>query len=52
MQTDHFFPIRRPDLVILNKKKKKKKEKRTCGIVDFAVSGGPQTKSQIKRKDR
>ena len=33
IQTDHLIPVRRPDLIITNKKKKKK----ICKIVDFAV---------------
>ena len=33
IQTDHLIPIRRPVLIIINKKKK-----RICKIVDFAVS--------------
>ena len=31
IQTDHLIPVRRPDLIIINKKK------RICKIVDFAV---------------
>ena len=34
IQTDNLIPIRRPDLIIINKKKKKK---RICKIVDLAV---------------
>ena len=33
IQTDHLIPVRRPDLIIINKKKKK----RICKIVDFVV---------------
>ena len=33
IQTDHLIPVRRPYLIIINKKKKKK----ICKIVDFAV---------------
>ena len=32
MQTDHLIPVRRPDLIIINKKE------RTCRIVNFADS--------------
>ena len=32
IQMDHLIPVRRPDLIIINKKKK-----RICKIVDFAV---------------
>ena len=32
IQTDQLIPVRRPDLIIINKKKK-----RICKIVDFAV---------------
>ena len=45
IQTDHLIPARRPDLIIINKKK------RTCKIVDFAVPGGPQNKSEEKWKE-
>ena len=39
IQTDHLIPVRRSDLIIINKKKKKIKlnKKRICKIVDFAV---------------
>ena len=37
-QTDHLILARRPDLIIINKKK------RTCKIVDFAVSADHRIK--------
>ena len=39
MQTDHLISTRQPDLIIINKKKK-----RTCKIVDFAVSANHREK--------
>ena len=48
IQTDHLISARRPDLARGNKKKKKKKDKkRTCRIVDFAVSA----EYRVKVKD-
>ena len=37
IQTDHLFPARRPDLIIIKKKKNKKKRKKISKFVDFAV---------------
>ena len=34
IQTNYLIPARRPDLIIINNNKKK----RTCKIIDFAVS--------------
>ena len=46
IQTSHLILARRPDLVIINnkKKKKKRKEKRTCQIVEFAISADHRVK--------
>ena len=47
MQTDHLIPDRRPDLIIINKKK------RTCKIVDFAVSADHRIKlKESEKKDK
>ena len=40
MQTDHLISVRRPDLIIINKKKKK----RICKIVDFTLSADHRIK--------
>ena len=46
--TDHLIPARRPDLIIINKKKK-----RTCKIVDFAVSADHRIKlKECEKKDK
>ena len=42
IQTDHVIEARRPDLVAVDKKR------RTCKIINFAVSGD----SRIKEKDK
>ena len=46
MQTDHLFLARRPHLVMI----KKKKKKRTCRIVDFAVSADHRVKLKESEK--
>ena len=47
LQTDHLIPARRPDLIIINKKK------RTCKIVDFAVSADHRIKlKEYEKKDK
>ena len=51
IQTDHLIPARRPDLMIIEKKKEKKK--RTCKIVDFAVSADHRIKlKECEKKDK
>ena len=59
IQTDHLIPLKRPELVVANQKKKKKKKsqkkkkkdiKRTCRIVNFAVSADYRMK--IKENER
>ena len=42
LQTDRLILVRRPDLIIINKKKRKK----ICKIVDFTVSGGHRIKQK------
>ena len=50
IQTDHLIPPRRLDLIIINKNKKKKK---TCKIVDFAVTADHRIKlKECKKKDK
>ena len=44
IQTDHLMLVRRPDLVIINKKK------RTCCIVDFAVPVDHRVKIKESKK--
>ena len=44
-QTDHLILARRPDLVIVNKKK------RTCQIVDYAVSANHTVKLKKSEKN-
>ena len=44
IQTDHLISARRPGLVIINKKK------RTCRIVDFAVSANHRVKLKENEK--
>ena len=47
IQTDYLISARRPDLVIINK------EKRTCRIVDFAVSADRRVKlKESEKKDK
>ena len=47
IQMDHLISARRPDLIIINKKK------RTCKIVDFAVSADHRIKlKECKTKDK
>ena len=47
IQTDHLFPARRPDLIIINKKK------RTCKIVDFALRADHRIKlKECEKKDK
>ena len=47
IQTDHLISARRPDLIIINK------EKRTCKIVDFAVSADHRIKlKECEKKDK
>ena len=49
IQTDHLIPVRRPDLIIINKKKKK----RTCKTVDFAVPTDHRIKlKECEKKDK
>ena len=48
IQTDPLIPARRPDL-----KKKKKRKKRTCKIIDFAVSADHRIKlKECEKKDK
>ena len=44
-QTDHLIPVRRPDLIIINKKK------RNCIIVDFAVPADHKIKQKESEKN-
>ena len=47
IQTDHLILLRRPDLIIINKKK------RTCKIVDFAVLADHKIKlKESEKKDK
>ena len=46
IQTDHLIMARRPDLVIF------KKKKRTCRIMDFAVSTDHQVKIKESEKKK
>ena len=47
IQTDHLIPVRRPELIIINKKK------RTCKIVDFAVPADHRIKlKKCEKKDK
>ena len=54
IQTDHLISVRRPDLIIINKKKEKKeKKKRTRKIVDFAVLADHRIKlNEYEKKDK
>ena len=48
IQTDHLIPVKRPDLIIINKKKN-----RTCKIVDFAVPADHRIKlKECEKKDK
>ena len=42
IQTDHVIEARRPDLVVVDKKR------RTCKIIDFAVTGDSRSKEKEK----
>ena len=44
IQTDHLISARRPDLIIINNKK------RSCRIVDFAVSAAHRVKMKESEK--
>ena len=44
IQTDHFIKVRRPDLVVVDKKR------RTCKIIDFAVPGYSSIEKKGKEK--
>ena len=44
VQTDHVIKARRPDLVVLEKKR------RSCEIIDFAVSGYSRIEEKEKEK--
>ena len=47
IHTDHLISTRRPDLIIINKKK------RTCKIVNFAVSADHRIKlKECEKKDK
>ena len=47
IHTDHLIPVRRPDLIIINKKK------RTCKIVDFALTADNRIKlKECEKKDK
>ena len=48
IQRGHLIPIKRPDLIIINKKRQK--EKRTSQIVDFAVQEDHKVKKKTKKK--
>ena len=47
IQAGHLFSAKRPNLIVINNNKKKK---RTCKIVDFAVSADPRMK--LKESDK
>ena len=47
IQTDHLISVRRPDLIIINKKEKKKR-KENLQNCEHCCPSGPQ--SEIKRK--
>ena len=50
IHTDHLISVRRPDLIIINKKKKKK---RIFKIVDFAVPADHKIKlKECEKKDK
>ena len=44
IQTDHVIEVRRPDLVVVDKKE------RSCKIIDFAVPG--DSRIEEKEKDK
>ena len=44
MQNDHFIEVRRPDLVVVDKKE------RSCKIIDFAIPG--DIRIEEKEKDK
>ena len=47
MNTDDLIPVRRPDLIIINKKE------RSCRIVDFAVPADHRVKlKEFKKRDK
>ena len=49
IHTDHVISVRRPDLIIINKKKKKK----ICKIVDFAVPADHRIKlRKCEKRDK
>ena len=51
IQTDHLISVRRPDLVIVNKKRGKiKKKKRICRIVNFGVPADYRVKLKEREK--
>ena len=52
IRTDHLIPIRRPDIMINNKKRKKKKIKRerTCRIMEFALPADLRVKIKESEK--
>ena len=60
IQKVYLVLVKRPDLVMINKKKKKKEKKkkkkkekkRTCRIVDFTGPGWPLSENQRNRKGR
>ena len=50
IHTDHLISVRRPDLIIINKRKK---TNRICKIVDFAVSADHRIKlKECEKKDK
>ena len=52
IQTHHLISARQPDLEIV-KKKKIKTKKRTCRIVDFAISADHRVKlKETKKRDK
>ena len=51
IQSDHLIPARKPELVIIKgKRKRKEKKKRTCCLVDFAVSADHKVKIKESKK--
>ena len=52
IQRDHLISVRRPDLVIFNKKEKKRKEK-AYQIMDFAVPADHRVElKESKKRDK
>ena len=49
LQTDHFIPARRVNVVIIEEKKRK--EKKNMASNGFYPSGGPQSRNKRKGKD-